>query len=255
MSRMERGVAALLLGVAVAGGVLIPRLLSGPAAPLGVAIGAGPGRIVVEGPAIARVRPAQQRPSPHAGSVTRVTATPAVSVVAHISSRPKHAPVKRIPTPPAAPPATSGPTPPTPSPPSVAATTPPTWTPTVEPAAQTSSDDGDEQNPPTGHGHDLRGFGHGTSVRQAAPHAVGPHHRGVGHLAPPPAGAAQAAHEHGAQARPEARGRGGQRSAPAPAQPVAHGDQGPPSSSGHGDDDGQGHGHGDGNAHGDGNDQ
>src|SRR5215468_507047 len=140
MSGMERGVAALLLGVAVAGGVLIPRLLSGPAAPLGVAVGAGPDRIVVEAPALAQVRPAHRRPSPHAGSVTRVTATPAISVVAHISSLPKLAPVKRIPTPSAVPPATSTPTPPTPSPPSVAATTPPTSTPAVEPAALTASD-------------------------------------------------------------------------------------------------------------------
>jgi len=53
--------------------------------------------------------------------------------------------------------------------------------------------------------HDLRGSGHGRPVK-TPPHAVGSHHRGVGHLAPPPAGSAQAAPGGGPQARPKARG-------------------------------------------------
>jgi len=257
MSKVERGVAALLLGVAVAGGVLIPRLLSGPPAALRIAVGAGPGRIVVEAPAIAKAGTPHRPASPRGGSPTQVTATPAVSVVTHTAAeaKPNLAPVKRVLTRPTTPPATNPSTPSSSPPPSVPTTTPATTQPAGEPALLTAPHEGDQQNPPTGHGRDLRGFGHGTSVRQAASHTVGPHHRGVGHLASSPAGATQAAHEHGAQARSEARGRSGKCGTPAPTPAVAHGHHGPPSSPGHGDDNGQGHGHGDGHAGGDGNDQ
>ena len=52
MSRKERVIAALLLAVAVIGGALIPRLLASPSAPLGIALGPGPGRSVVQAPAL-----------------------------------------------------------------------------------------------------------------------------------------------------------------------------------------------------------
>ena len=52
MSRKERLVAALLLAVAVAGGALIPRLLASPPTSLGIALGPGPSRSVVQAPAI-----------------------------------------------------------------------------------------------------------------------------------------------------------------------------------------------------------
>ena len=59
MSRKERIVAALLLAIAVAGGAVIPRLLTSPAAPRGVALGPTPGRSVVHAPAIPKASTAQ----------------------------------------------------------------------------------------------------------------------------------------------------------------------------------------------------
>ena len=56
MSGKERLVAALLLAIAVAGGALIPRLLASPPTSLGIALGPGPSRTVVQAPAIPRER-------------------------------------------------------------------------------------------------------------------------------------------------------------------------------------------------------
>src|SRR5206468_1855081 len=56
MSRKERLVAALLLAIAVAGGALIPRLLASAPNSLGIALGPGPSRSVVQAPAIPRTR-------------------------------------------------------------------------------------------------------------------------------------------------------------------------------------------------------
>jgi hypothetical protein len=245
-SRIERGIAALLVGIALAGGVLIPRLLSEPASPRGVAIGAGPGRIVVETTAIAKEP--RRRAVPPAVTPVGVTDAPVARVVAHIAPKPHPdpAPLKLVLTPPAALPEASTPSPPAEPAPAAA----PSPTPqAVQPIVLTAPKNSGRQNQPTGRGHDLRGFRNGTSVRQASPYALGANDSGVGHLAPPPAGAAQAAHVHGAKARSEARGRGGKRSTPAPAPPVTHG-YGPPPSAGNGhasDDDhanGNGRGHG-----------
>jgi translation initiation factor IF-2 len=69
-------------------------------------------------------------------------------------------------------------------------------------------------------GGNLPGSGHG-AVKQVPSHPVGRHHRGVGHLAPPSAGAAASAPGGSPQARPKARGPRGKGSEPPPQ--VAHG--------------------------------
>ena len=231
MSTLERGLAVLLLGIAVAGGVLIPRLLSAPADARGVAISAVPGRIVVEAPAITR---APRPPSAsHVVSPAPAVASPVVRIVPHAASapHPNPSPVKRILTPAPEPAASPGPPDQAPPPP---ATDPSPPAATAEPAVLIAPQDRGRSNPPTGRGRDLRGLGHGSRVPQAPPHAVGPHHRGVGHLAPAPAGAAQAARQDGPNARPKARGRSGRSSEAAPPPPVASGHGGPPASAGHG---------------------
>jgi hypothetical protein len=67
---------------------------------------------------------------------------------------------------------------------------------------------------------DLQGSDHGRQVPQVPSHPVGDHHRGVGHLSPPPPRPAPPAHERGPQARPEGRGARGKDGHAAP--PVAH---------------------------------
>ena len=234
---MERGIAALLLGIAVAAGMMIPRLLSEPAGPHGIAIKASPSRILVEAPPLAKAprRAAVSR----ASSPVRVAAAPLVPVVAHITPKPKPAPAKRVVKRPGAAPVTSTPNSPPPSPPTTTTTTPSSPPPVIEPKILTAPKDAGGQNPPTGRGHNLRGFRHGPPVHKASPHAVGAHHRGVGHLAPPPAGAAQTAHANGPKARPETGGRGGQcgQCGTPQAPPVTHAQGGPPAGAG-------GHGHG-----------
>ena len=78
MSVKERVIAGLLLAVAVAGGALIPHLLASPAAPVGIALGPGPGApSVVQAPAIARARPAApQRTTPPLFQPAAVELTP-----------------------------------------------------------------------------------------------------------------------------------------------------------------------------------
>ncbi|HZC75323.1 MAG TPA: hypothetical protein VE220_05055, partial [Gaiellaceae bacterium] len=56
MSRTERAIAALLLAIAVAGGALLPRLLSSPPSRIGVALGPSPGRVIVRAPAVPEAR-------------------------------------------------------------------------------------------------------------------------------------------------------------------------------------------------------
>jgi hypothetical protein len=230
----ERGIAALLLGVALAAGLMIPRLLSEPAGPHGIAIKASPGRVLVEAPPLAKTprRTAVAR----AGSPVRVAAAPVVLVVAHTAPKLKPAPAKPVVSRPAAAPTTSSPGSPPPTPPSTPTTTPSISPPAIEPKILTAPKDAGRQNLSTGRGHNLRGFRHGPPVSKAAPHAVGAHHRGMGHLAPPPAGAAQTARTHGPEARSETGGRGGQRcqrgTSPTPA--VTHGQGGRPADAGHG---------------------
>ena len=106
MSLRERIVAALLLAIAVAGAALVPRLLSAPAGPLGVALGPGPGpaRSVVQAPTIPR--PSRPTPShsiePHAAHVS-----PIVSVsgehAAQSTAVPRPAPTHRASPPQASP--------------------------------------------------------------------------------------------------------------------------------------------------------
>ena len=131
MSRKERVVAALLLAIAVAGGALIPRLLASPLNPLGIALGPGPGRSVVEAPAISS-------PPAHHTAVTHPTSSAAGTHVVSLTpvgsaTRPTpnahHAPAPRPPAP--APTPTPAPSP-TPSPaPSPTPTPAPTPTPVV----------------------------------------------------------------------------------------------------------------------------
>jgi hypothetical protein len=242
-------VAALLLAVAVAGGALIPRLLASPPTSLGIALGPGPSRSVVQAPAIPRVRrgaPPQQttsRPSPLVQAAV-ATVTPATTV------RPKPATSVTEPKHSAAPP----PAPPTKTPPPVVPMTPPApaaarppdegppghdkTLPAHEktPRGQEGMPPGHEQTPPDhaeakGH-HDVPGSGHGKGSPQAPPHPVGPHHRHVGHLASPPPRPAPPAPHARPKARPKAgepRGKGGH--GPPPPQ-VAQG----PDHHGHGKD-------------------
>ena len=101
MKRTERAIAAFLLAVAVAGGALIPRLFSGSARPLGVALAPGPSRIVVHAPPVQSV-PGQSthpRATPPPGQVAapaaRVAPQPALNAVP--ASGPTH---HRPPSPP-----------------------------------------------------------------------------------------------------------------------------------------------------------
>src|SRR2546421_4197341 len=244
MSGKERLVAALLLAIAVAGGALIPRLLASPPTSLGIALGPGPGRSVVQAPAIPRKRH-HAAPRHAISSPSRAVAAPIARVVpitVHPKPsagvvQPKHAPA--------------------PSPEPAATTTPPSPVPVMQspsPAAASRADvvegppgrdkappsqekatppghentpPGQEKTPPGPAGpkerHDVPGSGHGKGFPQAPPNPVGAHHRGVGHLAPPAARPAPAPPHARPKARPEdrqPRGEGGH--GPPPPQ-VAHG--------------------------------
>jgi len=111
MSRIERGVAALLLGVAVAGGALLPHLLSQPAGPVGVARGPGPSRTVVRVPSF-------PKPAPRLAPKL-LPAAPAGATPAAVSLRtPPPTPQPALKLNPSPPPTTTQPSaPPTPSPP------------------------------------------------------------------------------------------------------------------------------------------
>lgn len=246
MSRKERAIAALLLAVAVIGGALIPRLLASPSAPLGIALGPGPGRSVVQAPALPKAprhRSARLNVSPQ----TAVQPSPVLPSVpapaAHQNSAPPAKPPihpPSPPSPPSAPPPPPSPPPPSPPPP----TTNPSPPPKLMPLAPTRPGNGygDKNHTHTGprghsdrpataakparrsHGADLPGSGHGRKAPQAPPHAVGAHHRGVGHMAAPASAAAAHAHEARPKARPKARGpRGEGRHGAHPPQQVTHG--------------------------------
>ena len=248
MSRIERGIAALLLAIAVAGGAFIPRLLSEPAGPLGVALApAGPERIVVQAPAI----PKPPRPAIHPTFVASPPAGVTPSRFAPAAASPPAA-NQRSASPPA--PTKQSPTPP----PATLPTTPTLATDlaTSPNGTRPGNGFGDKNHVhtgPPGHasepaqpepaqsGSDLRGSGHGRPVQQATSHPVGTHGRGVGHLAKTPPAAAAAAHAARPQARPQARG---SRSHGSPPQAVGHGNghsnaAPPPAAQGHG----QGHSH------------
>jgi hypothetical protein len=233
MSRIERGVAALLLATAVAGGALIPRFLSQPAGPLGTAAlaprpYAGPSRIVVQAPAVPKPAIRPRLESPPAAQVTPVLLVPAVAprpVAKPGAASGHHAPSPTSPTTASQPPPDT-----TQDMPTVATdlvNSPPAPRPTGTKPGNGYGDENHVHTGPPGHvlespksGADLRGSGHGRGIPQASTHAVGAHHRGVGHLAPPPPTAAQAAPAPGPQARPQGRGQGGHGGPP---PPVAHG--------------------------------
>jgi hypothetical protein len=237
MSRTERAIAALLLAVSVAGGALIPRLLSEPAGPVGVALAPGPIRSVVQAPAV--------QPPPPPAAVRHLQPAVEQRVVPVHSARPAPTPAKNpapSPTPPTTPPpaapppaTTPSPSPPPPSPPS---TTPSTPTVLVKSPPRSHAggtrpgngygDTNHVHTGPPGHtpgpakpSSNLRGSGHGRPLPQASPNPVGSHGRGVGHLAPAPPAAAAAAPPTGTEARPQAGGPSSQGGPSAPG--VAHG--------------------------------
>lgn len=244
MSRWERVLAGSLLALAVVGGVLMPRLLASPATPLGIVLGPGPGRTVVQAPTIrtSRHRAVTRHASSPLPAATAATTAPVTvrSTPARSVARPKHT-IAPLPAPPAA-------TAPAPAPsPAAAAKRPPAPLP---PPGQMKIRHGPEMTPPghakippghaktpPGHGSpspgaptaardtgDLPGSGHGRSVPQAPPHPMGDHHRGVGHLATPPGHAAAAAAHARAQARAEARSaRGKGPQGPPPQVAALHG--------------------------------
>src|SRR5215469_10668315 len=75
MSGTERWIAAMLLAVAVTGGALIPRLLSEPSGPLGVAVAPSPIRSVVQAPAAPK--PTRSKtPAPQVSTPARADVTP-----------------------------------------------------------------------------------------------------------------------------------------------------------------------------------
>jgi hypothetical protein len=246
MSRKERVLAGLLLAIAVAGGALIPRLLASPLNPLGIALGAGPGRSVVQAPAISTA-PHRRPPSPRTSSTSSAGSVQVNQVIARTTPASAAAPVKHT-----APPPSSGPTPaPSPAPtptPAPSPAPPPTPPPVVihatavvvhstppgqakkgliqkrTPPGQEKKIEADHEDatpsaqvPTTAakthgsHGqrkgaHNLEGSGNGRPASQAPSHPVGPGHRRVGHLATPPQAAAAAAHQARPKARPQDRG-------------------------------------------------
>ena len=255
MSRKELLIAGLLLAVAVVGGAVIPRLLASPAVPLGIALGPGPSRSVVQAPTVsgARHHPTSGHTnSPHASAVVTpvthvaVQPSPTASVVQskRATTPPPTAPVAALPTavtPPKQPPALAGrnASPPTTPPGQAKASrgqqmTPPGHMKT--PPGHMKTPPGHAKTPPVhlthaSHGkptlargeRDLPGSGHGRPVPQAASHAVDHHDRNVGHLPPHPARPAAAARHSCPKARPETRGSSGQGSHGPPAPPVTNG--------------------------------
>ena len=115
MRRTERVVAALIFAVALAGGALIPRLLSVPALSLGVPLGLGPSSVGVQVLAIPRARrqathpqgaPASAKAAPAASAapVAPVVAQPAPSAVPAPKPRQHRPPSPPPPSPPPPPP-------------------------------------------------------------------------------------------------------------------------------------------------------
>jgi hypothetical protein len=243
MSGKERAIAAFLLAIAVAGGALMPRLLSAAPKPLGIALGPGPGRSVVQAPAIPKtprnVAPVPPRVAPPAEpapqSIARITVkpTPKPSAV-----QPRHAS-----TPPPPPTAVSPPPPPPPT--TTASPTPQALSPASTRPGNGYGDTNHVHTGPPGHapesaaaGSHLRGSGHGKGHAQVSSHTVGTHDRSVGHLATAPTGAAPPSHAAGPKARPDA---GNQGSQGGPPQAVT---QDQSQSQNQGQDNGHGNGHG-----------
>jgi hypothetical protein len=256
MSRKERGVAALLLAIAVVGVALLPRLLSAPAASLGVAIGPGPSRSVVVAPAIPRTprKAAPPRRVTRSAEASAAPVAPAKRISLRPAHKPREVPTKKVspPPPPPPPPTTTTPAPPPPpsfqpppTPPSPTAsistrpghgygdknhvhTGPPGHDPAAEhrPSAAPPAHPTPPQVKPgqRSHGHDVPGSTHGRPLPQVPPHPVGARNRHVGRVAKAPARPAPPA----AQARPKARPQAGlPRGEGSPAAPpLAHGPKG-----------------------------
>lgn len=264
MSRKELLIAGLLLAVAVVGGASLPRLLASPSAPVGIALGPGPGQSVVQAPTIPGTRksasPRHTTSQPSQGSAAAVT--PVSRAAVHPAAVSSVARPKRAATQPPAAPVTTTPPPPVTSPeqPPAAAgrnasapATPPGHEKAqrrqeTTPPGQSKIPPGHEKTPPghlsrAAHGKptltrnrpNLPGSGHGRPDPQAPPHPMGHHARGVGHLPAHPARAAAATPHSGPKARPEAGDPRGQGS---------HGSSTPQVAQGHGDN-GNGKGSGD----------
>lgn len=233
MSRKEMVIAAFLLAVAVAGGALIPRLLgAAPPAPLGIALGPGPARSVVQAPAIPKPphRTGERSTPPHTGTQASPVLPTSLGPAAHGSATPPTKPAQRpsppLPPPPSPPPPnTPPPSPPPPPPPPPSSPPPAALTPPLPTRPGHGYGDKNhlhtgppgQQDPSAGakpvrrsHGPNLEGSGHGRSSPQAPSHPVGAHHRRVGRVAPPASPPAAHAHEARPKARPEARGPRGQ---------------------------------------------
>jgi hypothetical protein len=235
MSQKERVIAGLLLAIAVLGVASIPRLLSAPVAPVGVAIGPGPSPSVVHAPAIPT---RQRRAAPQQVSSPAQAAVPRIVPAKRVSLRPVPkqgaAHTQKVSPPP--PPPTTAPL----TPPASASAQPTSPQPSFLASASTRPGNGygDKNHVHTGpsghepsteqkreHGHDLRGSGDGRPLQQASPDSVGHGHRGVGRVAKAPARPAPPA----AEARPKARSKaGGPRGKVRSAPPVApeHGHHG-----------------------------
>ena len=244
MSGKERLIAGLLLGIAVAGAALIPRLLATPATHQGIALGPGPSQSVVRAPAI----PTHPRPVVHQPAISSLRQAALTGPVTPAGTRPTSSSsasrAQQTPGPTPASPETAPPTPsPAPAPPSPPAAAPRAAGKPAHalPPGRAETAPGHEKTPPglekTPPGQAKRlalpgqrsenrgnlGSGHGRQAAQAPSHPVGYHHRRVGHLAPPAARAAPPTHERRPEARPEARGPRGKGSHGPPPPQVAHG--------------------------------
>lgn len=273
MSGRERAIAALLLAIAVAGGASLPSVLSSAPGPLGIALAPGPGRSVVEAPAIPKQSHRATRSHPAAPvqvAAPTIPLRPGAQIALRPAAKPTTAPAKPTPAPPP-PPTTTGsmnppPPPATPPPASPPPAPPPRKPPPRTPtSARPGHGYGDRNHTHTGppgkanrtalrpgprsHHHDLRGSSHGRPLPQVPPVAVGAHHRALGRLATPSPAAASPGHEARAKARTKAgvsRGQGGGQPPPPVAAttfpaPVAAAPVPPPVEQGHGQSRANGH--------------
>ena len=225
MSRTERVIATLLLAIAVAGGAVMPRLLSAPSRNFGSGFAPDSGRSVVRLSAIPL--PVRHAPAPPVAQPAEATARPVAPVVPAAvppsQSGAAHAGHVRAPrssraVTPLEP--SSGP-----SPLAAGPQTPATITPAVKPAHEPPSGHQPEDKPGRrGPGPDVPGSRHGPPPQVPA-HPVGARHRHVGRVAKAPARPAAPAPKAGPKARPKA-GRPSGKSDPPPAVAHRHGPSG-----------------------------
>jgi hypothetical protein len=254
--------AAVCLGAAVAGGLFVPRFVLGTARSPKVALAPGAGAAVVVHAPEAR-RPSSRPAHTHRGSLpVSGIPQPRTTIPAPSTPSSQPAPSQGKPasgrTPP--PPSTTPPPTRTPPPPTTTTPPPPTTTTPPPPIAVLCRPSGRHEashkvrgrrkhrGTPIAHGRrrshcaGVQGSRHGKPSAPAQTRPVGPHDRGVGHLASTPPAAAPPAHGPSPQARPDHRGKGRQDSspsatveAPGGSPPPTAGGQGQPSDQAHGD--------------------